>query len=50
MSNWGEIHQNLFINIANAFNNENINWTILRNYSELPINNNSKDVDISMIS
>ena len=48
MNNWGEIHQNLFINIANAFNNEKINWTILRNYRELPINNNSKDVDISI--
>ncbi len=48
MNNWGEIHQNLFINIANALNNEKIKWTILRNYSELPTNNSSKDVDISI--
>ena len=48
MNNWGEVHQNLFINIANALNNEEIQWTILRNYSGLPQNNSSKDVDISI--
>ena len=48
MNKWGEIQQNVFINMANALNDEKIDWTILRNYSGLPQNNSSKDVDISI--
>ena len=45
---WEKIHQEVFTNMANVLNNEKIHWTILRNYSELPKNNSSKDVDISI--
>lgn len=49
MSNiWKETHQNAFVKIACALNDAKIHWTVLRNYSGLPLNNDSKDVDISL--
>ena len=47
-NNWVKIHQDVFTNMANALNRERIQWTVLRNYIELPGNNSSKDVDISI--
>jgi len=45
-NNWGKLHVTFVTNFCNELSKSNIRYFILRNYENLPENNNGKDVDV----